>query len=320
MSSPENSQLSNDTNLGEPSPTVESKRIGEMYIKHIPEIRATYYKKVKQAVKPGGEEIVWTPFEMYIADEVREKIGKKGWKLVRQMIEEDLKEIDQDPYGSRSIDPETDRHHFPSRSINAISPFLEEQIGLKMAVKVHGVTRMSAEMHTQFPTMRKLAIDFDEKLPDSWKKVVRICPVYALLRWDSPTGIEQRILMERIDDAEQIESEYIYMSDSVMIPSFFAEDHPDLAKLAIGNEGNTELSRKIRLQLIDDGYIQKNNKEIDPNDIPREGVIFPGMLMPWRQLNSEFAKFGIKLSDLSGRNVLCQENDGNRTYTIIDQY
>lgn len=96
-----------------------------------PELKYTHY------INGASDRI---NFEMYLSFEARELVKKFGWKNMRAMFEENLAQIDKDPYSINSLDPDRTKHDAQvRRTINPISQKFEDILGIPIVIKGSGI-------------------------------------------------------------------------------------------------------------------------------------------------------------------------------------
>ncbi len=77
--------------------------------------------------------------EVFLSDELKERMRSVGWKAVRNLFEQDIKDLERDPFGERSIDPDKDSEALRrARSVNGASHALETLLGIPIAIKGSG--------------------------------------------------------------------------------------------------------------------------------------------------------------------------------------
>ena len=240
-------------------------------------------------------------FEMYLSTEARDLMKKLGWKKIRQLLEQEIARVHNDPFGQTSIDnTKDDPRSQKLRSVNSLGEEVEQLVGMPIATKGTGkglepegkvlVTKggysTRENLLEQYVDMRHFQIKSQLVFNDAQKAVLEFCPVYAAVRYpvDTPEKYQEWLIMKRVVNGQQVEDHVCrgpqYYNHGREFLGFDTREHPDLA------------------EAFDVLYRDWNS-------------------LFWRFNGNEM---GLRVSDISGRNVLWTlKPDGRKFYTIIDQ-
>lgn len=262
---------------------------GELAVTHNSQLKYFHYLKVE----PGFDNV---RFEMYIADEAKAITQKIGWKRLRDALEEELRTIEKNPQGEKSIDPDKNNDQAQQqRSVNRLGAEFEEVVGTPIAIKGTGKQSISSNnrenLARQFIRMRTLEAEMRQALTKEQQEVFKACKVFALISYaaDYPKGEQEWLIMERVPEAQWVKDVRYGSGSNEFDIGFDPEEHPGLAHLF----GEAEVKT-------------------------------------WQGLKQEFENRGIVLPDFNkrnifgftgtGRNVLWNSGqDDKKVYTLIDQ-
>lgn len=249
------------------------RRLLGLKIRHNSKLKAAYLEGHGQESDPTGKR-----FQLWIADEILGLAREKGFGIIRELIASNFQEIEQGPYGERSLDPDKDLPFARRlRTVNGASLELESLIRLPIAIKGSGrdiaLTHPDREnLLTQFELMRELAL-LNSKLKEETTKRIGFCPirfaqVYLAVSFptgmgqacDDSKGLQQYLLIEKAPNGRRVEnydsSSYLsinfggrWLASRPSLPGFFASrDHPRLAAFA-GIDSNKVLWTEVKEQL-----------------------------------------------------------------------
>lgn len=225
-------------------------------------------------------------FEMYLSYEARELAHKLGWQKVRQLFEDNIGLITNDPFGERSIDPSRQEKEAQiRRSINPITDELEQILEVPIAIKGTGIRLQPGhpdreDLRSQYTLMRYLQLKSQHVLTPEQKAVLEFTPVYGVIKYpvDRPERFQEWLIMRRYDDAERVEDHKLFLPWLGQYLGFDREEHSRLAQAFSVNSGS------------------------------------------WNDLLWRFRGSGLEVSDISGRNLLCfKTDDEQQRYAVIDQ-
>lgn len=263
------------------------------------------------------------PFQLWVTDELKPKLTPALYRNIRTVIAKDISDIEKDPYGSRSIDPDRlEDEAQERRAVNRASPELEQAFGvgplcIKSDAKNTYLGNPDREnLWFQFETMRKLALQNTAMHASMMKQVgeapLRFAQVYMALsypivkiatpekNWANTRDIRQFLFLEFIPEAQRV--------NQILLNKI---------KLKLSFGGRPNYGEPTEAFKAADHPRLKNLLKINPyrDDDFDEFIEFEKLQ---EALQDEYDVHGI--TDIAARNLLWTPNaQGEKEYIVIDQ-
>lgn len=237
-----------------------TSRFNETIIEHNRRLHATSVKITDDSHEPTAR-----PFQLWIADEMKPKLSPDFYRTMRKLITTDIADIEKDPFGARSVDPDKGAGAAQERrAVNRATSELEKALGVgPVCVKSDAPgtylgNPVRENLAFQFETMRHLALQ-NAAIKASMNKAVgdvplRFAQVYMALsypivktrtpekNWVNTHDMRQFLFLEYIPNAQRVEQILLNKVTLTLsfgggrdysqpVEGFKSADHPRLNKL-----------------------------------------------------------------------------------------
>lgn len=241
-------------------------------------------------------------FELTTTDELREAIKNRGFGRVRREFGELVDKVMNDPFGDTNIDAfkDTDAGQWVRLVHEVTGPLADLIPGRRLAIKGTGLHMEKGaylgpsrvRLHDQFRTTLRAQRVQAERFPDGVNGNVFINEVFGLITYRNARGtLQEWMIMDLVEDAQPVEQHSLAMSSGGLSLGFESSKYPELAE--------------ITSSFLYSGYDKASSSP----------VMFEYL---GQAISEQLGLLRGELDDLNGNNILVQQTETGRKYTLID--